>query len=465
MSDAPERLNFSWPEKTELSRTAFRIVRILRRAGFAAYLAGGAVRDALLKRPVQEIDIATAATPSQVEKLFAHTIPTGKKHGTITVRLRERSYEVTTFRVEGAYRRARWPRKVRFVRSVAEDAGRRDFTINALYYDPDDKMVLDYVQGIADLSHRRIALVADPVKRIKEDALRMIRAVRFAAILDFGLSRETRKAIQRHAKLIAKISAERLKQELDRILLSSRASVGLGLLDVVGLLPYVLPEVKALQGVEQPQNQHSEGDVYAHSLLALERFDENYDLPTLYAVLFHDIGKAKTRKIREGNITFYDHQNVGARLAEKICRRIKFSNLDTTKVAWLVKNHMVPFDFKRMKLATRRKWGLNPHFRDLLLLYLADVSASLPPSGRPNLNPEGYRQGLKILKELKEVPMLRKPLVSGREVMRILKIKEGPLVGQILKIIEEQKLAGKLVTKQGALTYLRRNKAKLLKLA
>lgn len=457
-------MGFSWPDKTELSRNAFRIVRALRGAGYEAFIAGGAVRDALLKRAITEIDIATSARPEAVEKLFKKTIPTGKKHGTVTVREDGISYEVTTFRVEGPYERYRRPIAVKFVASAEEDAKRRDFTVNALFYDVEKKAVLDYVQGIAGLSHKRIILVGDPQARIKEDALRMLRAIRFSTLLEFELPKETRMAIMGSAKLIKKISAERVKQELDRIMLSGRGAVALGLMDVVGLLEYVLPEVKKLQGVEQPKNQHSEGDVYAHSLLALEKVNDQFDLPTRYAVLFHDLGKPATKKLRSGKITFYDHQKVGAEIARRLCRRLRFSNSDAEKTTWLVKNHMVPSDFVNMKLATRRKWGLNEYFPDLLKVYLADVSASLPPSGRADTNPHGYREGLKILQEIKSQPVLRVPLLSGNEIMKVLRIKEGPRVGKVLKYFEEKKLAGGLKTKQAALNFLRANKKYLQKI-
>jgi putative nucleotidyltransferase with HDIG domain len=451
-------LKYNWPDKSLLSTSAFGIIETLRRKGYEAFVAGGAVRDLLLKRPIREIDIATSAKPQDVEKIFPKTIPTGKKHGTVTVRQKGFNFEVTTFRVEGPYEKARRPTKVKFIRSAEEDAKRRDFTINAMFYDADKKLVLDYVRGIADLAHRRINLVGDPEKRIKEDALRMLRAVRFAATLRFDLSRETRRAIQVNAKLITKISGERVKQELDRIIVSDRASIGFGLLDVVGLLPHILPELDNLQGITQPKNQHSEGDVYAHSLLALENTDETYDEATRYAVLFHDLGKPLTKEVSAGKTTFYDHQAVGAEIAQKICSRLKFSSADTAKIAWLVKNHMVPHDFAQMKLSTRRKWGLNPYFSDLLRVYTADARAAIPASGRVNKNPQGLKEGLQILQEVKNTPALRKPLLSGKDVMKVLQIEPGPRVGKVLAFLEEKKLAGELATAAAALTFLKKNK-------
>ncbi len=451
------KYKLTWPERSALSRGAFSIVKRLRAKGFEALVAGGAVRDALLKRPIKEIDIATSAKPQVVRKLFGKTIPTGEKHGTITVRLDKINYEVTTFRAEGPYRGHRWPVKVKFLKSALEDAKRRDFTVNALFFEPEKREVLDYVDGIADISHRRIRFIGIPEDRIKEDALRMLRAVRFATTLEFDLTREAQKAIRKNSRLITKISAERIKQELDKILMSKRASIGFGLLDIVELLAYVLPEIKNLQGVGQPKNQHSEGDVYAHSLLALEGLDETFDLVIRYAILFHDIGKAKTREIKNGKVTFYNHTTLGAEMAGRICKRLKFSKADTEKIAFLVKNHLVPNDFRQMRLGTRRKWGLSLHFADLLKLYKADARASLPPSGKPDTNPVAYREGLRILEEIKTHPELKKPLISGNEVMRILKIKEGPMVGKVLRFIEDKKLAGEIKNAKDALNFLEKH--------
>ena len=458
---AEARLKLKWPSRSVHTKGAFAVVEKLRQSGFAAFIAGGAVRDAVLRRPIKDIDIATSAIPTRVEKLFKKTIPTGKRHGTITVRMGNANYEVTTFRTEGNYEKYRRPSKVDFVHKAATDARRRDFTINALFYDPEASEVIDYVGGLADLRAKRIDMVGSDEKRVREDALRMLRAVRFAAVLGFDLSRETRKAILKNAKLIKKISAERIKQELDRILESPRASVGIGLLDVVGLLEIVLPELKNLKGVRQPKNQHAEGDAYAHTLLALEKFDSTYDLATRYAVLFHDLGKADTSKVRDGKITFYNHQKVGSKLAVKICRRLKFSTSDTQKIAWLVENHLVPNDFGAMRVGTRRKWGLSPHFGTLLKVYLADAKASLPSMGRQNFRP--YSMGFRILKEISRKPMLKVPLVSGTDIMKVLKIKEGPLVGKVLKILEQKKLAGKIKSRSEAINFLEKNNKYLKK--
>src|SRR3989344_2442386 len=210
------KMKFTWPDKSLVSETAFAIVKKLRKAGYETYIAGGAVRDAFLKRKINDIDIATAATPVQVKMLFAKTIPTGEKHGTMTVRLGRMGFEITTFRSESAYADSRRPRAVKFIASSEKDAKRRDFTLNALFYDPNTSDIIDFVDGITDLEHGRIRAVGSAEIRFREDALRLMRAVRLATALNLDIERETRKAIQTNAKLITKISGERIKQELDK---------------------------------------------------------------------------------------------------------------------------------------------------------------------------------------------------------------------------------------------------------
>ena len=456
-------MKFTWPDKSLASQAAFSVVDKLRKAGFETYVAGGAVRDALLKRKVSDVDIATSAKPAQVKKLFAKTIPTGEKHGTITVRIGSMNFEVTTFRSESAYESARRPKAVSFIAEPEKDAKRRDFTLNALFYDPNTSQIIDFVDGITDLEHGRIRVVGQAPARLREDALRLMRAARLATTLNLEIERQTRTAIIKNAKLIKKISAERVRQELDKIISSDRPSAGVGLLDALGLLEHILPELKAGQGVTQPKTQHREGDVYTHSLFALDQVNEDFDLATRYAVLFHDLGKVKTREIKNGKITFYNHPDAGADLIKKISSRLRFSRAETDKIVWLVRYHMVPNDFVNMRLATRRKWALSPYFRDLLLVYWADAAASLGLSGRGDTNPVGYREGYKILKQIEKEPALAKPILSGSAVMKILKIKPGPLIGKILKQLEEKKLGGKIKTKNSAEEYLKMNKKNLLR--
>ena len=456
-------MKFTWPDKSEASKGACVIVKKLRAAGHEALIAGGAVRDALLKRQIQDIDIATSAAPTQVKKLFSKTIPTGEKHGTITVRLNKMNYEVTTFRTESAYKRRRRPGSVEFITNPEKDAKRRDFTLNALFYDPVSFQIIDYVDGITDLRRGRIRTVGDPNARFREDALRLLRAVRFAAVLNLEIERETRIAIKKNSKLITKISAERIKQELDKIILSQRASAGIGMLDELALLQFILPELKANQGISQPRDVHAEGDAYAHAVLALELAPNDVDLAVRYAILFHDIGKSKTRAIKNGKATFYNHPEAGAEMVKNIAKRLKFSKAEEDKITWLVRYHMVPFDLPSMKLSTRRKWAMQPFFEDLLRLNTADCQAGLRPNGKGFDNSHLVKIATNALKEIQTHPELTTPILSGNEVMKILKIKPGPIVGKILRVLEEKKLENKIKTKKAAIDFLKRNKNKFLK--
>jgi len=455
-------MRFSWPDKSKHSKGAFDIVRKLRKVGHKAYIAGGAVRDALLKRKVEDIDIATSAAPAKVKKLFLKTIPTGEKHGTITVRLGKMNYEVTSFRTESAYESRRRPKAVSFVASPEKDAKRRDFTLNALFYDPEASHILDFVGGLADLRRGLIRTVGSPDARLREDALRLMRAARFATVLNLSIERETRSAVKKNAKLIRKISAERIKAELDKIISSDRAPAGIGLLDELGLLQFILPELKDCQRVTQQKDKHAEGDVYTHSILSLEN-SESQDLATRYATLFHDLGKVKTRAVKNGKITFYKHPQEGSEIVKRVCGRLRFSKNDAEKIIWLVKSHMVPDEFINMRPGTRRRWGLSPYFGDLLAVHKADAIASLGPNGAASHDTRPYEQGLKILKEIKSRPELGRPIISGNDVMKILKIKSGPSVGKILRHIEEKKLAGKFSSKKQALDYLQKNKKYFVK--
>ena len=375
-----------WKPKTSQEKLALKLTKILKEKGHKhTYIVGGYVRDYFLKKKdTGAIDIATQASPQQVTRIFRNkkysVIPTGIKHGTVTVHQGACDIEITTFRTEGKYADFRRPKNVKFIDDPLMDARRRDFTINAMYLDPVTGELLDFFDGQADLKKKVLRFVGTAEKRIKEDALRLMRAVRFTSALELRIGARDLATIRKNARLIKEISPERVKQELDKMLVSSRPSVGFGTLDVVGLTEQILPELRALQGVTQPRNMHTEGDAYAHSLLALEKMKGSYDLPTRYAVLLHDIGKAKTRLLRDGRITFYNHQNFGEELTKKICDRLKFSRQESDKITWLVRNHMVPFDVTGMKLSTKRKWALHPHFPDLLKVYLADNAASLRPS-------------------------------------------------------------------------------------
>ena len=351
-------------------RAARRICAVLNDAGHRALFAGGCVRDRLLGVPPQDFDIATSATAAQSARLFKKTIDVGAAFGVTVVILPEGNFEVATFRKDGPYKDGRRPSHVEFVDEV-EDAKRRDFTINALFLDPETDTVLDYVGGRDDLARKRLRTVGDPGQRFREDYLRLLRAVRFAARLDFEIDGETMAAIRGEAKRILETSPERIRDELVKILTEGRAERGFQLLDETGLLGHILPEITAMKGVEQPPKWHPEGDVFVHTLLLLRHLERGCSPPLGLSALLHDVGKPPTQTI-EDRIRFNLHQKVGARMAEKICKRLRMSNEDTAKTAWLVEQHMRLEDIPKMRESKRKRFVREPWFDELAALCRLD---------------------------------------------------------------------------------------------
>ena len=295
---------------TEPAASALAIVRVLSRHGHIAYFAGGCVRDELMGKTPADFDIATSADPSAVEKLFPKTVPVGKQFGVILVIENDLTYEVATFRREGKYEDGRHPSSVEFT-VPEEDARRRDFTVNGLFYDPLSGKILDFVDGQKDMELRVIRAIGDPRKRFEEDKLRILRAVRFAANLGYTVDADTWKAVCVMAPEIRQVSPERIREELVKILMRPNAARGFRLLHDSGLMQIILPEVAAMKGVQQPPAFHPEGDVFVHTEQLLSRL-QNPSMVLALSALFHDIGKPVTQNIRENKITFYEHAPIGA---------------------------------------------------------------------------------------------------------------------------------------------------------
>ncbi|MEO8044020.1 MAG: CCA tRNA nucleotidyltransferase, partial [Spartobacteria bacterium] len=273
--------------------TARSIVDRLRAAGHIAYFAGGCVRDLVRAKPPKDIDIATDARPEQVQKIFRRTYAVGAHFGVVVVLESDLQFEVATFRADGVYLDGRHPTEVRFS-SPEEDARRRDFTINGMFFDPPNDEVIDFVGGRQDLAARLVRAIGDPAQRFAEDRLRLLRAIRFATVLEFEIEAATWQAIVQAADTIGQISAERIREELVRIFLSPQRTRGWDLLDASGLMKQILPELEALKGCEQPPQFHPEGDVFKHTRLMLELLPNEVSLPLVLSVLFHDIGKPPT---------------------------------------------------------------------------------------------------------------------------------------------------------------------------
>jgi poly(A) polymerase len=424
--------------------TASEIVARLRRAGFEAYLAGGCVRDMLLGRPPSDYDVATAAAPTDVRRLFARTVMVGAAFGVTQVVMEDGTYEVATFRTEGPYLDGRHPSSVRFA-TARQDVLRRDFTINGLLYDPETQEVLDFVGGQEDIAARRLRTIGDPAARFAEDGLRLLRAVRLAAELGFEIAPDTFDALRRLAKKIAEVSPERIRDEVVRILVGPDPARGLGLLRDTGLLHVILPEVAAEIGVPQPEMFHPEGDVFEHTRLALGHLRAP-SVTLAMATLLHDVGKPATFE-QADRIRFNRHDEVGAEIAEAVMQRLRFPRRQTERVVALVRQHMIFKDLPRMREARVRRLVSQEAFTELLELYRVDCAAS-----RGDLS--GYEEiRARLSRWAAETPSPPR-LITGQDLLA-LGVASGPRLGEILRAVEDAQLEGRIRTREDALALAR----------
>jgi poly(A) polymerase len=420
---------------------ATEIVRRLRAEGFQAYLVGGCVRDLVMGREPKDYDVSTDATPDQVVKLYPESLTVGAQFGVVIVPRAEGNVEVATFRSDGRYADGRHPSEVRYAQTPQEDVRRRDFTINGLLLDPVDNQVLDYVGGQGDIRARRIRAIGNPIDRFQEDRLRMLRAVRFAARFGFALDAAALEAIRKLAPLIHDVSAERVRDEILKILTEGQARRGFELLDETGLLQEVLPEVKALQGVPQPPEFHPEGDVWIHTLLMLGQMRAPTATLAL-AVLLHDVGKPPTLSVRE-RIRFDNHVEVGAEMAQAICARLRLSVRETDRVVELVRHHLRFKDFPRMRRSTQLRFLRMEGFEEHLELHRLDCLAS-------HGDLTNYELAQRLLAETPAEQIKPAPLLSGNDLIAQ-GYTPGPLFKEILQAVEDAQLEGKLHTHEDAL--------------
>lgn len=426
------------------------IVQRLRAEGHDAYLAGGCVRDLLLGHTPSDFDVATSAHPDAVLKLFGRTFAVGEHFGVILVADELEGQhivtEVATFRSDGAYNDGRRPDSVRFSEKPEEDVLRRDFTINGMLLDPQTNQVLDYVQGRADLDARLIRAIGDPAQRFDEDKLRMLRAVRFAARFDFEIEPRTETAIRRRAGQIHQVSLERVRDELTRMLTEGRAHRAFELLDRLGLLKEVLPEIDRLHGVQQPPEFHPEGDVWNHTLILLEQLPAGSSPTLAWGALLHDVGKPATFQPGPGRIRFNGHVEIGVRIAQDICRRLRFSNDDSAQIAALVENHMRFGDVRRMKPSTLKRFFRLDRFPEHLALHRMDCLASHGSLDLYNFAKEKY--------EATPEEEVRPPLLlTGHDLIEA-GYKPGPDFKRLLAIAEDAQLEGRIHTKAEALSLI-----------
>jgi poly(A) polymerase len=422
-------------------QAATDIIQRLRHAGFAAYLVGGCVRDIVMGLEPKDYDVATSARPEHVAEMFPGSLTVGAQFGVVIVPRGEGNVEVATFRSDGLYADGRHPVHVEYAKSAEEDVRRRDFTINGLLYDPAEDRVLDYVSGQADIRGRRVRTIGDPYLRFSEDRLRMLRAVRFAARFNFELDGAAADAIRELAGEIRLVSAERIRDEILKILTEGKARRGFELLDSTHLLGQVLPEVKAMQGVEQPPEFHPEGDVWTHTLMMLDGLKA--PTPTLaLGVLLHDVGKPRTFTVRE-RIRFDNHVEVGAKMAEEICIRLRLSLRDTERVVELVRHHLRFKDFPRMKRSTQIRFLRMDGFSEHLELHRLDCLAS---HGKL----DNYNLAREMLGQIPEKEIRPAPLLSGKDLIQD-GYRPGPLFKQILQAVEDAQLEGEIRTQEDAL--------------
>ena len=430
-----------------MEKTAREIAARLRERGHIAYFAGGCVRDMAGGKVPKDFDIATDATPEIVQKIFPRTYAVGAHFGVVVVVEDETNFEVATFRSDDVYLDGRRPSAVHFA-TPEEDAKRRDFTINGMFFDPETNEVIDFVGGRADLEAKLVRAIGDPAQRFAEDRLRMLRAVRFAAVLDYKIDNQTWEALVANASSINQISAERIREELVRIFVSPNRVRGWDLLDESGLLKNILPEIDAMKGCQQPEQFHPEGDVFQHTRLMLQLLPAKVSMPLVFSVLFHDVAKPVTAAVDEtGRIRFNGHDRIGAEMTEKIMERLRFSRAEIDATVEMVRQHMVFKDVPRMRVAKLKRFMARPTFAEELELHRVDCASS-------HRMMDNYEFLLQKGEEFANEPIIPPPLVSGEDLIA-LGMKPGPKFGEILEAVETRQLEGGLRTREEALDWVK----------
>jgi poly(A) polymerase len=447
---------------------AISIARTLHDQGYQAYLVGGCVRDLLLGREPGDYDIATDATPEQVMRIFPQTYAVGAQFGVVLVpmavdpsvtsvvdqadvnhgRHRGKTVEVATFRSDIGYSDGRHPDQVRFSKDPRQDVQRRDFTINGLLLDPLKNEVLDFVGGRKDLDAGIIRAIGEPELRFAEDKLRMLRAVRFTARFGYSIEPQTFAAIEKLAPQIHQVSRERVRDELTKMLTEGQARRAFLLFDETGLLHELLPEIEAMKGVEQPPQFHPEGDVFVHTLLLLEKLPHPCPATLGWGALLHDVGKPPTFRVAPDRIRFDGHVDVGVKMAEEICRRLRFSNHDTDQILALVKNHMRFAHAMQMSEATFKKFVRMPRFQEHLELHRIDCESS-------HGDLTTYRFTREKIASMSPEAVRPRPLVSGDDLIAA-GYAPGPRFKEILGTVEDKQLEGILHSGDEAMDFVRK---------
>jgi poly(A) polymerase len=431
---------------------ALRVCRTLSANGHQAYLVGGCVRDIELGRAPADYDVATDAPPDRVQNLFPGSIGVGAKFGVILVVEDGAQVEVATFRSDVGYSDGRHPDHVVYSRTPEEDVRRRDFTINGLLLNPQSGKILDFVGGRDDLKAKLVRAIGEPERRFDEDKLRLVRAVRFAARFDYQIEPATLAAIRKLAPRVRQVSAERLRDELTRLLTEGAARRAFELLDETGLLSPLLPDIARMKGVEQPPQFHPEGDVWIHTRLMLEQLTAGCSPTLAWGVLLHDVGKPPTFKPPSGpgdRIRFDGHVEIGAIMAKAICRELRFSNDDTEQIESLVANHLRFKDVAQMKTSTLKRFVRLPRFEEHLELHRLDCLSS-------HRHLDAYEFVQRFLAETPPEQVRPARFVTGDDLMA-LGLRPGPRFKEILRVVEDAQLDGKLADREAALAFVRSN--------
>jgi poly(A) polymerase len=434
---------------------AHSICATLRRGGRQALLVGGCVRDLLLGREPADYDVATDAPPSEVLNLFPGSLSVGAQFGVVLVQRDGAQVEVATFRSDIGYSDGRHPDRVVYAQTAEEDVQRRDFTINGLLMHPESGEIFDYVGGRADLQAHILRAIGEPARRFTEDKLRMLRAVRFAARFAYMIEPATFQAIEHHAPEIAQVSAERIREEITKLLTEGAARRGFELLESSALLPILLPEIARMKGVEQPPQYHPEGDVWIHTRMMIEQLPAGVSSTLAWGVLLHDAGKPPTFRSAADTgdrIRFDGHVEIGARMAAEICARLKFSGDDTAQIVSLVANHLRFKDVAQMRPATLKRFVRLPRFEEHLELHRLDCLSS-------HRQLDAYNFVRRFIEETPPEQVRPQRLLTGED-LKELGYKPGPLFAKILAALEDAQLEGQITTREEAVRLVRQSQGK-----
>ena len=432
---------------------AIEIIGKLQEKGHIAYLAGGCVRDMLRGEIPKDYDIATSALPEEITSIFSKTREVGVHFGVVIVIVNNQAFDVATFRNDGSYKDGRHPEEVTFS-TPQDDTARRDFTVNGIFFDPISEKYIDFVEGKSDIDKKVIRAIGEPNLRFQEDHLRLLRAIRFAARFDYEIETETWNSIKSNASGISKISKERIRDELTKILLNENRVLGFDLLVESGLMEHIIPEILQLKGCEQPPQFHPEGDVFIHTRLMLSLLKDAPSIELVLSVLLHDIGKPATYSFDEeaDRIRFNGHDKLGAEMSDQILRELKFSNSIIEDVVQMVANHMTFKDVQNMRQSKLKRFMSRSTFNDEIELHRVDCLGSW--GGLDN-----YDFLNKKMIEFANEPIIPQPLLTGKDLIE-LGWSPGPDLGQTLNSVQDLQLEGKLNSKDEALDWVKSNRLK-----